>query len=427
MQILRHVRRGEVRCVESDLRAGADVNCRYPGMEYQTLLGCAAVSAAAGVEMIDLLLDQGAEIDSRTSELGCSALHLAAKHGTAAKVRRLAERGASLHKKSAGGYSAILHAAFNPLGDAAAILDFLIGAGVDPHAASEFGESPLAVAAESRRRDLTRILLQAGVEPDSIAWNPLHCEVALGDVAARGRSSRAVDSLDGRDRAGRTPLLLALNFGDAAKAEDLLSRGAVGRAVDVGGRPRLMLAARSGAGNSVAWSLDRLQCDLMGRDRAGYDALSHAVECGAVESARLLLAAGASSTAAGPFGEAPIYLLPFHRGTRASVQLLRLLCEAGANPSVVASTGDHPLRDAAQHGCAEAVKFLLEFGVPANLNSTGETALHVAVAADEDDVVRLLLAAGADPHKEDVDGDRPVDLVRSPEVAKLIGAPPPSG
>ena len=94
---------------------------------------------------------------------------------------------------------------------------------------------------------------------------------------------------------------------------------------------------------------------------------------------------------------------------------------------MIASTGDHPLRDAARYGCVEALEFLLEFGVPPNLNSTGETALHVAVAADEDDAVRLLLAAGADPHKEDVDGDRPVDLVRSTEVAKLIGAPPPSG
>lgn len=396
-------------------------------MEYQTLLGCAAVSVAAGVEMIDLLLDQGAEIDSRTSRLGCSALHLAAKHGTAAKVRRLAERGASLHKKSEGGYSAILHAAFNPLDEATAILDFLIGAGVDPHAASEFGESPLAVAAGSGRRDLTRILLQAGVDPGSIAWTPLHCEVALGDVADRGGSSRAVDCLEERDRAGRTPLLLALNFGDAPQAEDLLRWGAAGQTVAAGGRTALMLAARSGIGNSVAWSLSRLQCDLMARDQADYDALSHAVECGAVESARLLLAAGARPTAAGPFGEAPIYLVPFHRDAEASVQLMRLLCEAGADPSVIASTGDHPLRDAAQYGCVEALEFLLEFGVPPNLNSTGETALHVAVAADEDDAVRLLLAAGADPHKEDVDGDRPVDLVRSTEVAKLIGAPPPSG
>ena len=422
MQILRHVRRGEVDPAQAELGVGTDANGIYPSRDSETLLGQAAVSPHAKAEMIDLVLDHGAEIDYRTSALGCSALHLAARHGTLDKVRRLVERGASLHKKSSGGYTAVLHAAFNPSAEAPGIIHYLIGKGVDPHAASEFRESPLGVAAGRGRRDIVRILLDSGVDPHSAGWTTLHCEIALGKTLLQQERFGGID-LEKRDRAGRTPLLLALSVGDAQAAETLTIWGADGSVLGAAGRTALMLAARSGEVDAVEWSLGRPECVPEVCDQAGYDALAHAVECAAVESARLLLASGVDPGAARPLGDDLIHLVPFHQDPGASVRLLRLLCEAGADPAVIASTGDHPLRDAAQYGCEEALEFLLKSGVPADLNSTGETALHAAVAADEDGAVRLLLEAGADPLKEDVDGDRPVDFVRSKEVAALLGAP----
>lgn len=422
MQILRHVHLGEVDRAEAELRAGADPNGSYPSRDSETLLGQAAVSPHAKVEMLDLLLDHGAEIDHRTSGLGCSALHLAARHGTVDKVRRLVERGASLHKKSSGGYTAVLHAALNPSAEAPGIIHCLIERGVDPHAASEYGESPLGVAAGRGRRDLVRILMDSGVDPHSVDWTQLHCEIALGKSLLQEECIRGID-LEKRDRAGRTPLLLALNLGDAQQAETLTSWGAEGSVLAAAGRTSLMLAARSGEVEAVEWCLGRPECVPEACDQAGYDGLAHAVECAAVESARLLLASGVDPAAARPLGDDLIHLVPFHQDPNASARLLHLLCNAGADPTVIASTGDHPLRDAAQYGCEEALEFLLQCGVPADLNSTGETALHAAVAADEDGAVRLLLEAGADPLKEDVDGDRPVEMARSKEVATLLGAP----
>lgn len=303
MQIVRYVRRGEVESARAELRRGADPNTPVPGFEQATLLGVAASSPRAGTQMIDLLLDHGAEIDRADGSLGCTPLHIAAKFGDLAKVRRLVERGASLHKKASAGYSAVLFSAFNRTGQAPEIARSLIRLGVDPHAASEYGESPLGVAAGFGDRELAGLLLDAGVDPASIAWTPLHQAAALGDHATLA----AADSshLESRDRAGRTPLLVALQFGDAQAAQALKSLGADLRAESRGSRKALMHAARSGAQSAVAWVLDNADPDLTARDSLGMDALSNAVESAAVTCVAALLAAGADPSVHGPTGESP--------------------------------------------------------------------------------------------------------------------------
>jgi len=420
VQIARYVRRGEVDSARAELRRGADPNAPVPGLEQTTLLGVAASSPRSGVEMIDLLLDHGAEIDRADGSLGHTPLHLAAKFGDLVKVRRLVERGASLHKKASAGYSAVLFSAFNRTGQAPEIARFLLRLGVDPHAASEYGESPLGVAAGFGDGELVGLFLDAGVDPVSIAWTPLHRAAALGDRAALAVANSS--HLESRDRAGRTPLLVALQFGDAQAAQALRALGADLRVESRGSRNALMHAARSGAPSAVAWVLENAAPDLHVRDDLGLDALSNAVESAAVPCVAALLAAGADPSVHGPTGESPVHHLPVHYAPEASAQLAGLLLDAGADPAVIAPTGDHPLRDAAQFGCLDLLRLLLDHGVPPNLNSTGETALHVAVSVDDDEAVRLLLASGADPNQPDVDGDLPADFLRSEETAEALRA-----
>ena len=55
---------------------------------------------------------------------------------------------------------------------------------------------------------------------------------------------------------------------------------------------------------------------------------------------------------------------------------------------------------AVQNGYCEVVRILLEAGAAANLaDSKGNTALHTAAFKSHGAVVRMLLAAGADPNR----------------------------
>ncbi len=56
---------------------------------------------------------------------------------------------------------------------------------------------------------------------------------------------------------------------------------------------------------------------------------------------------------------------------------------------------------AAENGLCEAKEVLLEAGAAVNLaDSNGSTALHLAAFKSDEAVMRLLLAAGADPDRK---------------------------
>ena len=95
------------------------------------------------------------------------------------------------------------------------------------------------------------------------------------------------------------------------------------------------------------------------------------------------------------------------------VRLVRLLVEAGAPVEDLCSCVDHEsaLVTAVTIGAADVVDFLLEHGAPVDSRSFdgGSTALHVAVHRGHHDLVRRLLAAGADPDAKDANGRTAAD------------------
>lgn len=95
------------------------------------------------------------------------------------------------------------------------------------------------------------------------------------------------------------------------------------------------------------------------------------------------------------------------------VALVRLLVEAGAEVDGVCGCVDResPLAAAVNVGAVDVAEFLIESS--ASLDDAafdgGSTALHVAVHKDHHELVRLLLAAGADPTLEDRGGRSAAD------------------
>jgi len=127
-----------------------------------------------------------------------------------------------------------------------------------------------------------------------------------------------------------------------------------------------------------------------------------------------------------------------------NIEAMRILLAAGADPNVRDNVGDSPLRWCAEHGYLEMARFLLLCGATKTIHEgagpTGLNALGFAVTRLNVDMVRLLLAHGADPRIEDVDdmttfrrlqyaveGGRipedPADEERLREIRQLLGDP----
>lgn len=174
---------------------------------------------------------------------------------------------------------------------------------------------------------------------------------------------------------------------------------------------------------------------------------SPARDRGLVASARALLEAGADpDTRSGGAFELPA--LYFVTGVREATAVARLLLEAGANPDdgesahhaaqmghlraleLLREFGADLDYDAAAYtpltfvlessapasaSAAQGVRWLLEHGADPNLASgpSGETALHIATRRGFDpEMLRLLLAHGADPASRRADGRTPWTLAR---------------
>ncbi len=102
----------------------------------------------------------------------------------------------------------------------------------------------------------------------------------------------------------------------------------------------------------------------------------------------------------------------------------RLLVEHGADVNV-RSTGSvarvPPLGTAAFVRSTRLAQLLLDAG--ADVNGEGEggfTALHTAAQNGDEDLVRLLLARGADPDRVTTDGKRPADLATSDAIQTAL-------
>lgn len=115
---------------------------------------------------------------------------------------------------------------------------------------------------------------------------------------------------------------------------------------------------------------------------------------------------------------------------RSDATYTRYLLQHGADPNLRDLHGNTPLMIAVELGADGVVNALIDYKANVNLaNDGGETPLIRAVQRRDVDLVRTLLAAGADPDKSDslagqsARGYAHADT-RIPEITKLIDATP---
>jgi ankyrin repeat protein len=120
-----------------------------------------------------------------------------------------------------------------------------------------------------------------------------------------------------------------------------------------------------------------------------------------------------------------------YAGAEGFNEVLRLTLAAGADVASTNRYGGTALIPASEHGHVETVQILIGAGVPVNhVNNLGWTAMQEAILLNnggprQQEVVRLLLAAGADPNIRDPQGRTALqnaERLGFAEIATLIRA-----
>jgi ankyrin repeat protein len=149
--------------------------------------------------------------------------------------------------------------------------------------------------------------------------------------------------------------------------------------------------------------------DTERRDFNGDRPLLWAARAGQVESIAILLAAGSPTNSP----DDPYGLSPLHLAARSGYpDAIALLIAAGADIDAVDQSDTTALAEAVLTQKPRAAYLLLDAGADPNIadDILRETPLHIAAMRQDAGIVRMLLAAGANPIGWNVDGSDPLHL-----------------
>lgn len=189
----------------------------------------------------------------------------------------------------------------------------------------------------------------------------------------------------------RTVLAEAARSGNGDIVEVLLARGAGVDFTDVNGSTPLIYASDNGQLETVK-KLLAAGAKVNATNIKGWTPLIGASFRGHAETVRVLLEAGADVNNANNDGQTAIIMAPYNRHT----EVIQLLLKDGANINMQDSDGDTALYHAALMGNYSAARELVESGAALELkNRQGKTPLMIAEKLSQENIVDLLIKAGA--------------------------------
>lgn len=339
-------------------------------------------------------------------ELGdaLTPLMAAASRDRGGAIRVLLEAGADVSLADENGGTALHHAAQRGALDA---MRLLLGAGATLDRADTDGNTALDWAATTGQPSSIRFLLGAGAALDAGRFPTLHTAIATyGETYANIESvallAGAGADPNARGHQGGTALHRAASDTPGAFAVSalLLSVGADPSLRDDGGRtPAELAASRGGRELAALYAGDpaaRAQADLLLAIVRGDEAgIREAVAAGADPNAGVQ----GNGFYANDFIDdgGPVHLAA-RLGDPATIAVL---AEVGADLNAVTSSGQPPLKVAAEAGDLAMVNALLAAGAaPEGTDARpflGMEPVHWAATGGHEAVVQALLDAGADP------------------------------
>jgi ankyrin repeat protein len=311
-------RLGDTAAVRVLLNSGITVDARDE-QQYTPLMH-AAGSLRAGIDMLQLLVQAGADVNAtarsevsleeQTHVLVRSVIREALAGGQVEKIEYLLDTGADLHYTDPHGYEAMLHLVhgrdIRQDADLLPAARLLLSRGAAPNPVSTYGESPLRQAVSVGRFDLVQLLLEAGVTPQVSGWTDVVLVLLFDTMAALRPHLRVGADLDTADQLGLTPFHLTVLLGNVEKAALLVEAGADWTRPTDRGQSAAGLAIEAGRPEMLAWLLSR------GGDPEAQDGLYRqnlvqiAITNRSPGCLEVLLAAGASPRPVNDYGQKAI-------------------------------------------------------------------------------------------------------------------------
>ena len=416
------------------------------------------------LEAAALLIDAGADVNA-VNAFGATPVWLAAENGSAAMLERLLAAGALPNAALTNGETPLMTAARTGVAEAVATL---VAHGADVRRTEALaGQTALMWAAAEGAADIVRLLIDAGADvtrrTDLVeiparsrrpartvgGFTPLLFAARAGDPATARALVEAGARVDVAAADGATPLLVATVRGHVPLAIWLLEQGA-----DPNANRERFTALHRAAGSwateltgngpsGVATERDEEWLGAAGVPREGRAQLVRALlEHGADPNAPLVEGVpkvGYSN--ARIFGWHDTGATPFWLAARSVyLDVMRVLVEHGADPSRGLSKpegyvttplvpppaeGTSPLMaamgagrsrkdlDVPREDVLEAVRLILELGAdPNGVDVNGGFALFQAAGAGNDELVQVLVEAGADVNQTRPDGKTALDAAR---------------
>jgi ankyrin repeat protein len=415
-------------------------------------------------ETLRALLNEGIDVNIAQVD-GVTALHWAAHRNDLASAKLLIGKGAQVNAANDYGVTALSLACTNAN---AAVVEALMQAGADPNSAQWTGETVLMTCARTGSAAAVKSLLTSGADPNAkeTRWEQTALMWALAaDHPATARTLMEHGAnVQARSKAGFTPLMFAAQQGDMDSVRALLAAGAeINAATPQHGN---VLTVASGSGHE-ALSIFLLEkgADPNSPDHRGVTPLHYAVPQGLStfdglkydgvyrpmppnmpKLVKALLAHGADpnaqiarseplgpespSAGVGMAAQTPLFLAAL----AADVEIIQILADNGADPRLGsyspmsgAENDTTPLMAAAGESRYRwkgtlngtlgdplgAVELLVKLGADVNrTTSSGQTALHSAALAGDNEIVRFLVDQGAEVDLADRSGQTPWTLAR---------------
>ncbi|MFZ2959136.1 MAG: ankyrin repeat domain-containing protein [Candidatus Ozemobacteraceae bacterium] len=201
-------------------------------------------------DIIDLLLERGAEVDARNA-VGATPLHLASLRGNASAAARLIKAGAGLAATDSTGLTPLHMAA---LYGSDRTIDLLLSKESPLEALDNEGQTPLHIAVRHGNLAAADRLLHAGASVNRVSKEgaaALHFAAESNDPRLINRLLEAKADVNIRDAKGRTPLHIAARMFHQPVAEALLDHGADPNARDLADATPLFALTRSAFWNRL--------------------------------------------------------------------------------------------------------------------------------------------------------------------------------
>jgi serine/threonine-protein phosphatase 6 regulatory ankyrin repeat subunit B len=403
--------KGDKAAVQTLIQQKADVNLAQAD-------GATAIQWAAyrnDLDIADLLIAAGADVKQPNHD-GATALRLASINGSAGMIQKLLKAGADVNEVSPNGETPLMFASRNGNPDA---VNVLLAQKADVNAKEKLrGTTPLMWAAEQSHPEAIKLLLAAGADYKAASnFDTKGNRAYLAPtVRQRAESDQGAGGLrqgkQGKGFAGGRGQAKQAKAGDAKGAEEDLVAAADAAAADFafgrtrdtdgGGITPLVFATRQNCLECVK-ELLAAGADINQVTHYGWTALLTATQNRHYQVAAYLLDHGANPNLKNNGGWSPLYLATDNRDIESGdypvrkpdmdhLEFIKLLLAKNADVNVRVCGAQSTPTNCVGDSTETRTNFTMQW-----LNEDGATPFLRAAQSSDVELMKLLLAHGADP------------------------------